>query len=195
MERDDSKSPYVGAIQKAVTDLQEEARQLRESNTALERFRWWSNFRQILTGVIAAALVIGYLFGVGLYFQQRNITRAQLHSNIAACEDGNKYRAQQTQIWDFFVGVLASQKANAGVLADERSVKDYLARVAGGDPRLEAEAQQFGALLDRLIGQTKDPQLPAIVHHIESYIAAVNAPRNCVRLFAVASLPETREDP
>jgi hypothetical protein len=183
------------AAQQAITDLQEEARQLRESNTALERFRWWSNFRQILAGFIAAALVVGYVFGIQLYYQQRNISRAQQHSNIAACQDGNKYRAQQTQIWDFFVGVLASQKASAGMLADARSVKDYLARVAGGDPRLEAEAQQFGALLDRLIGQTKDPQLPAIVHHIESYIAAVNAPRNCVRLYAVASLPETREDP
>lgn len=77
---------------------------------------------QWVLGVVVAGLLAA---GTVLFFQNQAI-RDQQH---ASCVNGNTYRQEDDQIWNYFIGVLIQGKTDQKTLALAKTVEQHIAQL------------------------------------------------------------------
>ncbi len=137
--------------------------------------------RVTLAAIVMLSVVLAAL---GFVVKSQYDATSQLRQNsVSACQAGNSYRAQQTQIWSFFLDIAVAQGAGKDVKSFVTGAAAVLSALTAQHPELKSDAAKFVSLLERLSGEVKDPRTPALVKAIKAHVAAVNAPRNCVRAY------------
>lgn len=111
----------------------------REVKSLVKAARWSKFYIRILAVVAAVLVAVACVLGVVIN-SQGGIIGSVRNGAVTSCQDGNKYRAQQTQIWNRFVDLLLKQRTPNPV------------------------TQQIGATF-------------------KEYVADVNAPRDCSRVY------------
>lgn len=99
------------------TVMRAAARQVKILTHAAERYQRY--VRLLFTTVALVVLIVGGL--AGLFYLQH---RAQL----AACGNGNNYRAAQVRIWDEFIALATQGNHDPKALATARSFEAFITK-------------------------------------------------------------------
>ena len=173
-----SEASFMLAAEKAIGELRDEGKAMRK---ALR----WKNVQMILLAILTAVVIILSVVTLRGTTQANDNNRQLRQQVITTCKDSNRFREQQTQAWDFFIDALVAQPVGQDVQAEVKAFKQWTLAITDENPALRAGAVNAGALMDRIVGNVKDPRLPEFVLYLKGYIARINAPRNCAQAYSV----------
>lgn len=123
----------------------------REVKSLVKAAQWSKFYIRILAVVAAVLVAVACVVGVVINSQGSIISDVR-NGAVTSCQDGNKYRAQQTLIWNRFVDLLLKQR-------------------------------------------TPNPVTQQIADGFKEYVADVNAPRDCSKVYQLNSAAGSTPSP